>query len=368
VEHQQLVVVVVAAVKKYIKIMNKFIKSTGPDPFLVDPNDFNPGFFGHLNALVAAITELQNNGGGGGGGNDIAVYQGSAVNPLVSVLASLRFTGNVALTATGGGGVTVNIPNFSVSNIPDNAIPASKLFQIDSQRLLGRYGAGLGDIQSITIGTGLLLDSSGELSNNATGTTVVGTAGQISVDTVSNTSTIALAALSPNPAKSAVYANVTVDAYGRVTAVADGSIDTIALTTGTISTLAVNGNDIAKKTYVETYVQGLSPKESVKLATTGNLASLAGTIFVDGIRATVNSRVLVKDQTDSTQNGIYEVGAGPSFTWTRTADADTVAKLISAYVFVRQGTANADSGWVCTVDTGTIPTAPIPYWQSIIYS
>jgi hypothetical protein len=365
VEHQQLVVVVVAAVKKYIKIMNKFIKSTGPDPFLVDPNDFNPGFFGHLNALVAAITELQNNGGGGGGGGNIAVYQGAAVNPLVSVLASLRFTGNVtaSISSGGGGAITVNVPNFSVSNIPDNAIPASKLFQIDSQRLLGRYSTGLGDIQSITIGDGLLLNSSGVLSNNATGTTVVGTAGQISVDTVSNTSTIALEALSPNPAKSAVYANVTVDAYGRVTEVADGSIDTIALTTGTISTLAVNGNDIANKTYVDTYVQGLLPKESVRLATTGNLASLSGTLPVDGIRPTTGIRILVKDQTDSTQNGIYEVGPTPSFTWTRTTDADTVAKLISAYVFVQRGTANADSGWVCTVDTGTIPTAPIPWKQ-----
>ena len=70
---------------------------------------------------------------------------------------------------------------------------------------------------------------------------------------------------------------------------------------------------------------------------------------------------MVKDQTDASENGIYEVAAGA---WSRTDDANTWDELVSAFVFVESGTTNADTGWVTqTVAGGTLGTDNIPWTQ-----
>ncbi|CAB5207164.1 hypothetical protein UFOVP184_38 [uncultured Caudovirales phage] len=111
----------------------------------------------------------------------------------------------------------------------------------------------------------------------------------------------------------------------------------------------VNAQDAATKNYVDTSLQGLKPKQSVRAASTANIASLSGPQTIDGISLVAGDRVLVKDQTTSAGNGIYLVASGA---WTRTTDADTWAEIVSAYVFVEAGTTNADIGYVFTVDQG----------------
>lgn len=77
-------------------------------------------------------------------------------------------------------------------------------------------------------------------------------------------------------------------------------------------------------------------KRSVKCATTANI-TLSAAQTIDGIAAAVGDRVLVKDQTTASQNGIYVVAAGA---WTRSADADASSEIAAATVAVDQGTAN----------------------------
>lgn len=108
------------------------------------------------------------------------------------------------------------------------------------------------------------------------------------------------------------------------------------------------GTDGANKQYVDNTAQGLDAKLSVRAATTANI-TLTGTQTVDGIALVANDRCLVKDQSTASANGIYVVQAGA---WTRATDADSWAELPSAYAWVEQGTVNADTGWVCTVDQG----------------
>lgn len=121
-----------------------------------------------------------------------------------------------------------------------------------------------------------------------------------------------------------------------------------------------NAQDAATKNYVDSVAQGIDPKPSVKAASTGNL-TLSGTQTVDGVALAVNDRVLVKDQTTNSQNGIYVVQSGA---WTRALDSDTWNELISAYTFVEQGTTNSDTGWTCTVDSGgTIGTTAVTWVQ-----
>jgi hypothetical protein len=106
--------------------------------------------------------------------------------------------------------------------------------------------------------------------------------------------------------------------------------------------------DAATKNYVDNVSQGLDPKGSVRAATTADV-TLSGTQTIDGVALIAGDRVLVKDQSTASNNGIYVVAAGA---WTRTTDADSWTELVSAFTFVEEGTANADSGWVCTVNQG----------------
>ena len=107
--------------------------------------------------------------------------------------------------------------------------------------------------------------------------------------------------------------------------------------------------DAATKAYVDATRQGLSVKDAVRAATTASNITLSGLQTVDGIVVAANDRVLVKNQTIQSENGIYAASAG---SWARTADADANSAEITGgtFMFVQEGTLNADSGWVCTND------------------
>ncbi len=123
----------------------------------------------------------------------------------------------------------------------------------------------------------------------------------------------------------------------------------------------VSAQDAATKTYVDLAIQGMKPKASVKAATTANIASLSGAMTIDGIALVAGDRILVKDQTTASQNGIYVVAAGA---WARADDSSTWSELVAAYVFVEQGTTNADNGFLCTSDQGgTLGSTAVTFVQ-----
>jgi phage-related tail fiber protein len=119
--------------------------------------------------------------------------------------------------------------------------------------------------------------------------------------------------------------------------------------------------DAANKAYVDAARQGLDVKDSVRVTTTANI-TLSGTQTIDGIAVVAGDRVLVKNQTTASQNGIYVVAAGA---WTRAVDFNTDEKVTSgAFTFIEQGTANADSGWVLsTPNPITLNTTALTFVQ-----
>lgn len=115
------------------------------------------------------------------------------------------------------------------------------------------------------------------------------------------------------------------------------------------------------KQYADALKQGLDVKDSVRAATTGNI-TLSGTQTIDGVALAVGNRVLVKNQTTASQNGIYVVQSG---SWARATDADTSAKVTSGmFVFVEDGTVNGDNGFVLTTsDPITLGTTALAFVQ-----
>lgn len=142
------------------------------------------------------------------------------------------------------------------------------------------------------------------------------------------------------------------------------TLSSVTLTSGTVSTTPSGGTDIANKAYVDSVAEGLKIKASCEYGTTGNitlsgLGTQAGGDWPSSL--TAGMRVLVKNQTAQADNGIY---AASSSGWTRTSDANSWDELVSAFTFVHQGTTQADTGWVCTVDPGgTLGVTPITWTQ-----
>ena len=116
----------------------------------------------------------------------------------------------------------------------------------------------------------------------------------------------------------------------------------------------------ATKGYVDSISQGLHWKDSVKVATTANI-TLSGTQTIDGVAISADQRVLVKNQSTGSENGIYLCKSGA---WERSADMNAAGEFSGAAVFVQEGTANGDTGYVCTNDGNvTVGTTAITFVQ-----
>jgi hypothetical protein len=124
--------------------------------------------------------------------------------------------------------------------------------------------------------------------------------------------------------------------------------------------------DAATKAYVDSAAQGIDWKASVRAATTAavTLASdLEAGDVIDGVTLVAGNRILVKNQATASENGLYVVQA--SGAPTRSTDADANAEVTSNFaVFVEEGTAQADSGWVLTNNgTVTVGTTGLVFTQ-----
>ena len=124
-------------------------------------------------------------------------------------------------------------------------------------------------------------------------------------------------------------------------------------------------SEAATKNYVDQAVAGLRTRVIAEAATTANIdltADLQNGDTLDGVTLVTGDRVLVKDQTDATANGLYIVVA--SGTASRDPQFDTIAELSGQMIVVNQGTANDNKIFLCTTDSdATIGVSNITYTQ-----
>lgn len=127
-----------------------------------------------------------------------------------------------------------------------------------------------------------------------------------------------------------------------------------------------SAQDAATKAYVDSVATGITSwKQAVRVATTAN-GTLASAYengdTVDGVTLATGDRILIKDQTAGAENGIYVVAA--SGAPTRATDSDSAAEIRGAGVFVEEGTANADTGWIMTTNAAiTLNTTALVFVQ-----
>lgn len=158
------------------------------------------------------------------------------------------------------------------------------------------------------------------------------------------------------PAGTPFYPNISPNQSGlnitnstiNSTTIGATSPSTAAFTSGTVAAAPTAATDIANKQYVDYYAAGLSWKAPVTVASTANITTLSGLQTIDTVTLVAGDTVLVKDQTNAANNGIYVAASGA---WTRSIGADVWEEFIGAIVFVIEGSL-AGTAWFCTAQPG----------------
>ena len=183
-----------------------------------------------------------------------------------------------------------------------------------------------------------------------------------SIDTAhiadANVTLAKLAASSVNSSKivddSIVNADINSSAAIAATKIHDGTISNteFGYLNGVSSNIQTQMDTKAATTYVDQAVAGLRTRIIAECATTANVdlsADLQNGDTIDGVTLATGDRVLVKDQSTGSQNGLYTVVA--SGTASRDTEYDTIAELSGQMVVVNQGSTNDNTIWLCTTNS-----------------
>lgn len=300
----------------------------------------------------------------GGNLGDILVQSGSGTTSFLNA-----GTAGQVITSNGASPQYVNQSTLSVGS----ASKATDVAGGSAGKLL--YQTAVDDTDFLAVGTnGQVLTSSGSAPQWSNQSSLsVGSA--TTAGSVTNALTAGSYLTSTGTFDGSVARTFAVDATDANTASkvvardASGnfSAGTITATRVTGLTAPSAGSDAANRDYVDSVAQGLDIKASCLVATTGDITlSSPGAISIDNIPSTSftsgATRILVRAQNTASQNGIY-IWNGSGSAMTRSADADTWDELVSAFTFIEQGDTLKDTGWVCTVDAGTLGTTAVTWSQ-----
>jgi hypothetical protein len=151
--------------------------------------------------------------------------------------------------------------------------------------------------------------------------------------------------------------------------IATQASNSVSITGGSITGIgSPSGNtDVAIKSYVDQAVAGLRTRTIAECATTANIDlsnALEAGDAIDGVTLVAGDRVLVKDQSTASENGLYIAVASGAGASSRDPEYDTIAELSGQMIVVNQGTVNDNKIFLCTTDSdGSIGSTSITYTQ-----
>lgn len=248
------------------------------------------------------------------------------------------------LTFTGGEGID--------TSVTDNTITVAAELATTSNKGVASFATANFTVNSGAVATKNITLGSSTLTNGSTTTDIAGITSLVVDNLTLNGSTVST---------SAGNNNIVLSPHGT---------GTVTVPSGYKDRSGFSTNSLVSKEYVDAIKQNLDIKDSVHLASTSNVSLTGGSSgleagdSIDGVALVAGDRVLLKNQTDGSENGIY-VAVASGGTPARSTDANSNDKVNAGmFVFVEEGTVNADNGFVLTTNGAiSLDTTALTYTQ-----
>jgi hypothetical protein len=305
--------------------------------------------FGYLDGVTSAIqTQID---------SKQATITGGA-----TTITSADLTASRALASNASGKVAVSTVTSTELGYVSGVTSAIQT-QLDAKQATITGSATTIDTESLTASRAVISNSSSKIAVSATTDTELGYLSGVTsaVQTQLGTKLTASNNLSDVSSTSTARTNL------GLGTIATQNANNVALTGGTITGLGdpSSTSEAATKNYVDNLVAGLRTRAVARVASTTNVAISSGLEngdTLDGITLVTGNRVLLKDQSTPSQNGLYTVVATGAAS--RDTEYDTISELAGQLILVSEGSTHADDLFLCTTDTSaTLGSSSISYTQ-----
>jgi hypothetical protein len=279
-----------------------------------------------------------------------------------TTITSADLTASRALSSNASGKVAVSTVTSTELGYVSGVTSAIQT-QLDAKQATITGSATTIDTESLTASRAVISNSSSKIAVSATTDTELGYLSGVTsaVQTQLGTKLTNSNNLSDVSSTSTARTNL------GLGTIATQNANNVALTGGTITGLGdpSSTSEAATKNYVDNLVAGLRTRAVARVASTTNVAISSGLEngdTLDGITLVTGNRVLLKDQSTPSQNGLYTVVASGAAS--RDTEYDTISELAGQLILVSEGSTHADDLFLCTSDTSaTLGSSSISYTQ-----
>ena len=279
-----------------------------------------------------------------------------------TTITSSDLTANRALASNGSGKVAVSSVTSTELGYVSGVTSAIQT-QIDSKQPTITGSATTIDTESLTASRAVISNSSSKIAVSTTTDTELGYLSGVTsaVQTQLDAKLVKASNLSDLTSTSTARTNL------GLGTIATQNANNVALTGGTITGLGdpSTSSEAATKNYVDSLVAGLRTRVVARVASTTNVVIASGLEngdTIDGVTLVTGNRVLLKNQSTASQNGLYTVVASGAAS--RDTEFDTITELAGQLILVSEGSSQQDTLWLCTTDTSaTLGSSTITYTQ-----